>query len=215
MSQMKSRNNFSNPFETINTLMSERGISPEKLAYLTEVPKKFIFLIQEGDVSRLPPRPYVMGYLKKISAVLGADESSIIGEYENFFLRKYDGDKLPSNRFERDGGLWKFIIISIIIWALAGFLGYRFNDIAGVPGFKVNLPSSASSPALEISGVLPQGNSLSINGQTISTNADGSFSVMVSLSPGNNLFVFTIKRFLGGESTVTASTYYEPPSITP
>ncbi len=206
---MKDRNNSNIPFEILNVLMSERGISAEKLAQLTEVPRKFILLIQSGNFYDLPSRPYIVAYLKKIAAALRVDEQSMVVEYENALLKKSGGDKLPSNRFAKASGLtWQLVFTAVVIWAFAAFLGYRFNEITGVPAFKVDLPSVVTSPALQINGRLEQGDNISINGQTINTDAGGDFSTTIYLNPGVNSFDFVISRFLGKESSRSASVDY-------
>ncbi len=210
---MKNKNSFSAPFETINTLMNEKGVSAERLAYLTEVPKRFVLLLQSGDFQNLPSRPYVIAYLKKIASALGIDEQSLISEYDGMILRKNGGDRLPANRFAGgSGGFWQFAIAAVIIWGLAAFLGYRFDEIAGIPSFKANLPSSVSSSALEINGKLNQGDSITINGQGINTDANGYFSTTVYLTPGVNSFDFAISRFLGGQAEKSVDVYYSPSS---
>lgn len=210
---MKDKNSFNSPFETINTLMNEKGMSAERLSYLTEVPKRFILLLQSGGFQDLPSRPYVIAYLKKIASTLGIDEQSLISEYENAVLKKNGGDKFPSNRFAGGSiGFQRFAIAAVIIWGLAAFLGYRFDQMVGVPSFKVNFPSSVSSSAMEISGRLNQGDGVTINGQAINTDANGYFSTTVYLAPGVNSFDFAISRFLGGQAAESVSIYYSPSS---
>lgn len=190
--------------------MSERGLSADRLAYLTDIPKRLIVLLQEGGTGDLPSRPYVIGYLKKISSALGVSAESLIAEYNNLPRKKNGRDDLPINRFTIYSGSWKLLLVSLVVLALAAFAGYRFNDIIGLPAFKVILPPVSSSPALEISGRLLPGDSVSVNSQTINEDAEGGFSTIVSLSPGNNTFVFSVKRFLGKEATESATVYYNP-----
>lgn len=206
------QNTSNSLFATLRSVLEQRGVSAEKLAALTDVPKKFIQSVQNGETDKLPSRPYVVGYLKKIAAALGIEADELIAEYDGTSNQKKNGDRLPINRFTYQPGLWPLIFGGAIFLAFSAFLGYRFNDIIGFPAFKVSLPAESSLPTLKINGHLRPRDILSINGQTINSDVNGGLSTTLSLNPGGNTLVFSVQRFLGKEATVTEQVSYQPPS---
>lgn len=206
------QNNYNSLFTTLRSVLEQRGVGAEKLAALTDVPKKFIQSVQSGETDKLPSRPYVVGYLKKIAAALGINADELIAEYDGTSIQKKNGDRLPVNRFTYQPGLWPLFLGGVVFLVFSAFLGYRFNDIIGYPAFKTSLPANSSLPTLEISGQLRPRDTLSINGQTINSDVNGGFSTTLSLNPGSNTLVFTVQRFLGKEAVVTEQVFYQPPS---
>lgn len=210
---MKMEQNTSNSsFATLRSVLEQRGVSAEKLAALTDVPRMFIQSVQDGETDKLPSRPYVIGYLKKIAGALGINADELVAEYDGAFNRRKSGDRLPTNRFTYQPGLWPLIFGGVIFLSFSAFIGYRFNDIIGLPAFRVNLPTESSLPTLEISGQLRPRDTLSINGQTINSDINGGFSTTLSLNPGGNTLIFTVQRFLGKEAMVTEQVFYQPPA---
>jgi transcriptional regulator with XRE-family HTH domain len=204
------QNNYNSLFATLRSVLEQRGVSAEKLAALTDVPKKFIQSVQSSEIDKLPSRPYVVGYLKKIAAALGIDADELIAEYDGTSGRKNNSDRLPVNRFTYQPGLWPLLFGGMVFLAFSAFLGYRFNDITGYPAFKVNLPAKSSLPTLEINGQLRPRDTLSINGQTINSDVNGGINTTLSLNPGGNTLIFTVQRFLGKEAAVTEQVFYQP-----
>jgi len=79
--------------EALMDLMKSKGIGPQKLSSVTDVPKRFIDAILQGDLDKLPPRPYIRGYLFKISNTLGADNDALWQVYRSSAETLSSGEK--------------------------------------------------------------------------------------------------------------------------
>lgn len=200
--------------ELLEELLEKRGINPEKLSYITNIPIRFINALLEGNFKKLPAKPYVRGYLIKIAVVLGIEEKVIIEAYrESTEIRSSGGkDKLPMNRFAIQKINKNFIIWIAITLGLLIFLGFRINDIMGTPTLQVNLSenlSTTTNQTLKITGRVSAKDKLTINQEIVYANQDGSFEKDITLSPGLNTFEFDATRFLGREIKIVRQVVYE------
>jgi len=196
--------------------LAERGINPEKLSYVTNIPTRFITALLEGNFKELPAKPYVRGYLIKIAAALGVENEVIMGAYrESMEIRSSGGkDRLPMNRFAIQKINKNFVVGTVIVAGLLIFLGLRINDIMGTPTLQVNLsesPSTTTNQTLKITGKMSARDKLTLNQEIVYTNQDGTFQKDVTLSPGLNTFEFDATRFLGRETKIVRQVVYEEP----
>lgn len=215
-------NNKRDDVRPISSLLSElletRGMTEQKLAYATDVPLRFIQAIRNGDLSKLPARPYVHGYLKKIAVVFDIDEKTLWQAYLTSTTEQTPKeDRLPSNRFAHVRANRKKIIAFAVVAALIAFLGYRFNYIIGKPELTLSLESEGtivtSERILIVRGTATPGDELALNGEIIYTDEAGSFEKEVALNPGLNTLQFSARRFLGREMTVTRQVVYNEPAV--
>ncbi len=200
--------------ELLEELLKERGISPEKLSYVTNIPIRFVTALLDGDFKKLPAKPYVRGYLIKIAAALGVAEEIIMESYRESAEIKSSGskDKLPINRFAIQKINKNFIIGAAVALGLLIFLGFRINDIMGTPTLQVNLsenPSTTTNQTLNITGRISAKDKLTLNQEIVYTNQDGTFQKEITLSPGLNTFEFGATRFLGRETKIIRQVVYE------
>lgn len=202
--------------ELLVELLEERGINPEKLSYVTNIPTRFVDALLEGDFKKLPAKPYVRGYLIRIAAALGVADEIIMEAYrESTEIRSSGGkDKLPINRFAIQKINKNFAVGVVVILGLLIFLGLRINDIMGTPTLQVNLsenPSSTTNQTLKITGKVSAKDKLTLNQEIVYTNQDGTFQKDITLSPGLNTFEFDATRFLGRETKIVRQVVYEVP----
>jgi len=199
--------------ETLEELLNDRRVSIDKLADATDVPKRFIVSLINGESDQLPARPYVRGYLFKIAEALKVDPQILWQSYRASANLSTSGNKdmLPSNRFAfkkiRTNRLVGFLIAVVIL----SFLGVRFNDILGRPTLDVDLPESTSQETITVSGAVLPRDSLTLNDEVIYPNEEGLFEKRVQLEPGLNTLEFQIKRYLGKETTIVKQVFYQPP----
>lgn len=55
-----------------------RGLSREEVARLTKLAPAVIEALESGDAARMPPRAYLLGYLRSYAAALGADPDELV-----------------------------------------------------------------------------------------------------------------------------------------
>ena len=193
-----------------------RNVSLEKLSEMTGVPERYIWAIQSMEIEKLPPLPYVRGYLKKISSVLNLNHDEIWDLYKKELTRNTSGkfDLLPSNRFAIEH-LSKTTMVSAGVGILLViYLLTALPRLLGTPNLEVTNPAEAVSATSEnpflLSGSLDKKDKLTINGEEMAIGADDTFSKSYALQPGLNTIEFKASRLLGKEKVVLRQIMYEP-----
>lgn len=194
-------------------LMVSRGLNIEKLAGLTNIPKRYLIALSANDVKNLPAGPYVRGYLNKIAAVVGVEPAGLYAAYKKLGLKTSGReDTLPLNRFAIQKPSNRWIGFAIIGLMLVAVISLKLKDVLGIPNIEVNLPENTSIvyiPTAIIEGRIDPRDSLEINSEPIYPDSTGAFSEEVPLEQGINTFEFKIKRFLGRETKIQRQIIYE------
>lgn len=195
--------------------LKEKGLTLKKLSELSGVALKHLENLNSGNFERLPPTPYLRGYLKKIGEILNFDGENMLKDLEREKLVTSSGpeDTLPKNRFSKKthpGRVWGVVAIILVIT----FLSLRFSAIIGRPKLEVSHPSSeeifvTSLKEISIRGNLRGGNKVSINGEEVIISEDGNWSKTIPLERGLNTIEITAKKFLGQEVSLLRQVLYE------
>ena len=212
------------PHNDLKTLLGEtlelKNIDHEKLAGLTGISERYLWAIQNMEIDKLPPSPYVRGYLKKISEVLHLDHEELWQLYKKELEHNTSGkyDTLPENRFAIKH-LSRRELFSLAVGALLIiYLLLNFPRLIGKPNLIITNPAepvaTTSENTVNLIGELNQRDKLTINGEEIFINPDGSFLKIYPLQPGLNTVEFKAKRFLGRETVISKQILYQPNSLT-
>lgn len=202
--------------ETIKEIFELRGFNAKKIAEITDIPESHVTALINNDFKKLPAYPYVRGYLTKIAEILNIDKEELLELYKKEIPESIgEKDKLPFNRFSKQLTSRKKIILGIILLFAAIYLGFRIDDLIGVPEIKITNPSEnysiTNEPIVKLSGVAENFfDKLTINDEEIPINKGGLFEKDFNLQPGQNNIEFKIKRFLGKETKVEKQVIYQP-----
>lgn len=204
----------------IKTLIAEtltlKNLNQERFSQITGVPKRYLEAIQNAEIDKLPPLPYVRGYIRKIAEALQLDPDELWELYKKELRPKTSGifDRLPSNRFAIKRISKKNQ--SLIVLGLLLFLYFALNleRLRGEPDLIVTNPAApvvtAFTNNIRLVGQLRQQDKLTINGEEIFVNSNKTFSKDYSLQPGLNTVEFKAKRFLGKEKIIIRQILYQP-----
>lgn len=201
--------------ELLSELMNERSVTADKLADATNIPKRFIVSLINGNAENLPARPYVRGYLFKIAEALKVDPHILWQSYRisDDFRSSGGQDKLPINRFAFKKIRVSRVVATLFIIVVLVFVGFRFNDILGRPTLNVSLPESTSEDTITVTGGVSPGDRLTLNAEVIYPDETGSFEKRIQLEPGLNTLEFRIKRYLGQEVVFIEQVFYQPSGL--
>lgn len=202
--------------EILKEQFHNKGFSVEKLSNLTAIPDRFLNALLEGDFKKLPPAPYVRGYLIKIAAILDLDSQSLCESYKNEQSVKSSGaeDRLPVNRFAI-----KHINKKMAMGAVAGilvgvYLVWNIGHLIGRPKLEIAYPLAqtmiVAEPLITVAGNVDPADKLFINEQESVVGAEGDFSMDYNLEPGLNTLELKVKRFLGREAKAVRQVIYQP-----
>ncbi|KKU91622.1 MAG: putative transcription regulation protein [Candidatus Jorgensenbacteria bacterium GW2011_GWA1_48_11] len=206
-----------NEQKNLSSLIAEalriKGMSPEKLAQLTGISERPILMLIEEKFDKLPPAPYVRGYLIKIADVLGLDGKKLWAEYlkDNEAIRRSGKeDVLPPNRFAPPRWNKKFFWLGLVALLLVFYGAFRIISFNSQPFLSItDLPTSVNIPSFTISGKMDPQAQLTLNNEQVYPDKDGNFQKEITLETGGNALIFIIKKPLGEPHTVTKQIFYQ------
>lgn len=208
--------NKKNLSEFLAEAMSSRGFNIQKLSEATNISEKYIINLIDENFRKLPPLPYVRGYLIKIAEVLGINEQQLLELFkEGRDVKKENIDYLPYNRFAIKPFNKKKLAIGIVFLFVIIYFIWRMDDLIGIPEIKIISPvmetSIVNESIIGLEGEIKnQFDKLTINGNEIFIEDNGKFSKDYNLQPGINEIEIKAKRFLGKEIKVVREVIYQP-----
>jgi len=199
--------------------LKARGLTIDKLSQLTGVSERSLSLILEDQYEKLPPAPYVRGYIVKIAEVLNLEPQKLWQEYlknNSSIRRSGNEDTLPQNRFAIPKFNKKIAVSSAIIVLVAGYLIFRLPGLLGQPELSITNPGDnqavVSDPNFTIRGIMNPSDELTVNGDAVYPGKDGNFEKNIILQSGFNNVTFQIKKLLGKTYTITRQIFYQSTS---
>lgn len=195
--------------------MKERGMKPKDLSSATGIASKHIDALLAGELEKLPPAPYLRGYLEKLGNVLDFDGSGWWNTLkEEGFAVSGAKDRLPRNRFIRSPGA-PYAAGFVILVLVALYLVFRIPAIVGAPELTIQFPEAQFSETMlekiVVRGIVERSDSVLINGDAAAVGDDGSFEKEVSLQEGMNTIEIRASKFLGRETVAIRQVLYSPP----
>ena len=202
--------------------LKEKGLSLQKLSDISGIALKHLENLNAGNLSELPPSPYLRGYFKKIGDILEFDGEKAWREFKFLNETSTSGpeDSLPKNRFAKRSSSRKKLIIGGIILVTLILLGIRIPKILGRPQIDIIYPNQdltiVTSEQILVRGKIKGGDKLLINNEDVIIGDDGIWQKSIFLSPDLNTIEFKAKKFLGQETNLIRKVLYEAPlEITP
>ncbi len=193
-----------------------KGLTPKKIADLAGIPERYVDMLLEGDTAKLPPAPYVHGYIAKLSGILNFDKETMWRLYqkESLLRRSGDRDRLPNNRFAARRVTRTFAIGGTVVALALAWFGYAAYDAFTPPMLTVTVPGSENStvaqPTILLQGTTDPAYTVTVNGSELYVGADGAFQKELRLREGLNTVEFSAKKFMGHETRVIRRIVYAP-----
>lgn len=172
----------------------EKGLSLDKLSYLSGIEKEVLENLEKDNWSELLPDIYVRGYLLKIGEVLGMDGEELWSLYKKDKRRakiKRIKNHLPFlKRNSKKRTTFFQVIIIIIFFILIGIFSFwQIKKFLKPPEIQLFYPENnmiVSENSIKIEG-RTNASILLINHQKIPLKEDGYFSFLVPLLEGTNI----------------------------
>jgi hypothetical protein len=198
--------------------MKMKGMSIEHLANVTGISDRFLILLIEEQFDKLPPSPYLHGYIIKISEALDFDGDAVWKEYfkETGIVRKSGAsDSLPGRSLSNIKKFKKISLLAIVVIVIIIYVLFRLYEYFKTPELSIHgigENTVVSEPLFKLNGKINIKDSLLLNGEQVYPSEDGSFEKDIILSPGFNTIKFEIKKFLGKEYTIEKQIFLESAS---
>lgn len=201
----------------VTDAMRSRNINVERLSQTTGISERFLKLLLEGKLEKLPSAPYIHGYLLKIAQVLGLDGDRLWDEYvsENDTVRRSgERDTLPKNRFALSKikrMVWVVLTLLIVVLVYIGFrMQFVFNP-SPISLENVTDNMVVREEKISIRGTVDVNDRLTINTEQVYPDSEGHFEKEIALQPGFNTIVFMVRKTLRGEKEIVRRIFYEIP----
>lgn len=198
--------------------MKAQGVTFDKLVQATGISDRFLELILNEDLEKLPASPYVHGYILKIAEALRLDGERIWTEYfkdRNGVRRSGAADTLPGRRSgPKRRPRTALVLGAAIIVVVLGYVAFRIQRSVGEPALSTNITDNmrVTSAELDVKGTVDPRDQIVLNGTQLYPDSKGNFEEKVTLQPGFNTLAFDIKKFLGKEYTVNKQVFYQATS---
>lgn len=202
--------------ELLKEQLESRGVSPEKLQQLTDIPERYLDAILKGDFPKMPAAPYVRGYLFKIADILNLSGEELWEQYKRGagVFTSGSHDRLPQNRFAIRAISKKWLATIVIGAVILIYLGFSASRLLGKPTLLITSPISDTTitnfPTALIAGTIDPNNIIKINNQEIVTDQEGRFEKTYNLQLGINIFEISAKKILGRETKIVKQIIYQP-----
>lgn len=115
-----------------------RGVSHQEIVQITKVRLAFIEALEKNDFDSLPPKTFVIGFLKAVARYLGLDEEDVVTRYlvmhQELDAQSKEG-VLKSSHKDIKSGITERKSFRFFAW-IAGFVAFFF--IVTLPHFLRN-----------------------------------------------------------------------------
>lgn len=202
--------------DILNEGLDQQSWSIKKLTEVTSIQERYIHLLLSGELHKLPPSPYVRGYLTKICQALDLDMQDIWQTYKGEIEVATSGprDRLPINRFAIKSKTKKFLIFGILGLLVIAYLGWNSRQLIGSSTLEVISPKNETTTTdmamVTIEGSTEYSNKLTINNEQIYLEKNGHFKKDYDLQEGLNTFEILAKKFLGRENKIIKKIIRQP-----
>ena len=173
------------------------GAELNEAAAATGVPLKYLEAIEASDYRRLPGDVYARNFLRQYAVFLQLSIEDVIDHYEReqavvknihqigprFIQRHVDQKPLFTPRRLRRLGL------ALIVLVVLGYLGWEVRSIIRPPSLAIDYPPfqlTTTDRSIEVRGSTDAESEVTINGQRVPVDINGSFRETVDLHEGLN-----------------------------
>jgi len=208
--------------ERLKKVRQESKISINEAVQQTQIQKKYLEAIEQGNYSLLPGPVYIESFLKKYADFLKVSSDYVLSLYhqqeKKTLKKKYQASFSPLpkslNKEIITPRLMRRIIIGIIIAACLAYVGFVIAKIFSPPQLIISSPAdyvTIESNSIEIKGSTEPEAVLTINGKQIFLDEQGAFSETVSLKEGLNEIIISASKEKSKETVVKRNIIFEPP----
>lgn len=199
--------------------MKERGVSLRKLSELSGISVQHLAALTRGELTALPPAPYLHGYLVKLGQILGFDPAEWweVVRRSGGVRRSGSSDALPKNRFMRKS-YRRLIVGGAILGVIIIYVIVRLSSILGVPQITVLEPAEDGATAVSdvyvLRGKVKLADRILVNGEAADLTPEGEWQKRVVLESGRNTFEIRAQKLLGRSASVMRYITFNPITTT-
>jgi transcriptional regulator with XRE-family HTH domain len=197
--------------EVLRAAREQRGVDLARVERDTKIRSRYLSALESGDYQDLPGAVYTRGFLRNYGLYLGLDPEYLTDLYRletngTSLERASPAPPRPiairrTRAFVVTPGAIAAALLTVIVVAIVGYIGYELFTFAGKPQLRIDQPvgdlASYGETTYTIVGVAPPNATITVEGlgenPVATADAQGHFSVVVKLVPGSN--VITISAY--------------------
>jgi len=193
--------------EYLKEVRQRLGFSLEVVAEKTAIQPKFLKALEDGRFGKLPPDVYVLGFLRRLSALYGIEAKMLVDQYRKEKVIQVNILKQRENVKPWLKKVFDHVVINpktvslgvgvIFVLATLGYLIWAVSSINRAPSLEIFSPQDrevVSGSSVMISGRTDPGMSVTINQQNVFVDSDGNFQSQVGLNAGPKELVVVAKN---------------------
>ena len=186
--------------EIIKAQRLKEKLTLEEVSLKTGITLKYLEAIERGYYHLLPGEIYLQQFIKKLADFFKLNEKMLLAihqkekESQPALITIKDNKKNAVHNSWLAPFLIKRALISVMLLALAGYLGLEVKNIFTPPELAINSPSNqtvTTEATVEIEGQTKPESKVEINQQKIPLEPNGSFKQKVDLTIGLNIFTIS------------------------
>lgn len=207
--------------ERLKKVREDSGITLEEAAKKTQIQKKYLQAIEEGDYAALPGAVYIEGFLKKYAEFLEVSSDFVLSLYhhhdkktlkkryrQSFTVKSQDRVKVRVTP-----RMIKLFLIILVIGACLTYVGFEVAKIFSPPRLEISGPADyiiVNQSVIEVKGATQPEASLYINDQQVFLSDQGNFSEQVNLKEGINEITISAIKEKSKPRTIVRHISYKP-----
>ncbi len=192
----------------------EAGLTRQRVAQLLNIQIKYLERFEEEEIEKLPADVYAKGFLRKYAKILRWEADELISEFEKETKLVQSAKEKNHRSLPELGTRWFTVtpkVLAILLGAIIfifiiGYLFYQLNILISPPKLEIVQPTNnltTDKAAIIVKGRTEPQVQLTINGQQIYINEDGSFEQEINLNQGLNLIkIEATNRFAKSRSII-------------
>lgn len=194
--------------EKLKKMREGLGLTKERAAQMLNTQIKHLDYLESGEYEKLPAAVYTNGLLRRYAKILEVDGQAFVEEYRKELniarhLNKTGIHRtlplLRSPRFVVTPKSLSWLAGFLFFLAVVGYLGYQISFLLKPPKLVLTRPSAdmaQEARALEFAGQTDPGAQLTINGESVAIERDGSFKKTLDLNVGlNTITIVSVNQF--------------------
>ncbi|MFH1822571.1 MAG: helix-turn-helix domain-containing protein [Patescibacteria group bacterium] len=204
--------------EELKQARLRKKINLKEIAKKININYKYLKILEKGEFDKLPAGIYGKNFLKEYSIFLGLDYQKIVKifsemptEGQRGEINKEKNKEIFSKQIVKGSKLIIFpkiiksIVIILVVLGCFLYLGVCLNKIISPPRLNIVEPSDnliTKNSFINIIGTTEPEAEVTINGELLSIDSDGSFTEKVNLKNGVNTLIIIAKKKYGREIMV-------------
>lgn len=178
----------------------------------TKIPEKTLKALEEDDYSQLPSATFIKGFIKIYAQSLNLDKDKLLAVFRRDWEKQEERKILPKGLARPLDRLsfWNpktglILIISFIVTIILIYFGLQLKNFLLPPSLVLTTPEEnqkIDKEEITVAGKTNKDASLTINGQTVSLDDDGSFSYQLKALPGEKTIIVVATNRHGKKTTI-------------